>query len=277
MAASHWFLLLVVLFCISRVTAEIDKEFVEKLKSAQVIINQSMVSILQEWSVELYPNFLKSASTSKHSFDVMKHKFMDRVMSSAKTRGKWVVSFTGSSVTAGHDSPFAASYPEQVGLMMKSAFNSLNIDFQSRNVALGNNPCVPYDLCPGKFAGHDADMVGWEQSYFCFGGAIIEQFVRQSVALPSKPIVFFSESNTGHWDKEKCKKSPHIVKSHEKLLFAANPVLVMTEFNRDEANRAFGYLQQYEGKYPMVRVHIFCFNVRFRLHLSPKLRRSFTH
>ena len=51
-----------------------DKEFIAKLTTAKAVIQESMDEILQEWNVSLYPNFLKSASSSRHSFDYMKHK-----------------------------------------------------------------------------------------------------------------------------------------------------------------------------------------------------------
>jgi hypothetical protein len=52
---------------------------------------------------------------------------------------------------------------------MRSAFADADIDFVSRNVALGNNPCMPYDVCVKYFVGLDADVVHWEQNYFCDG------------------------------------------------------------------------------------------------------------
>ncbi len=82
---------------------------------------------------------------------------------------------------------------------MKPAFAAMGIDLDSRNVALGNNPCTPYDVCVKYFAGLDADIVHWEQTYFCEGRQIIEQFIRQAMLIPSQPIVVFSESHTGKW------------------------------------------------------------------------------
>ena len=82
---------------------------------------------------------------------------------------------------------------------MKDSFSPLGIDLLTRNVALGNNPCTPYDVCVKYFAGVDADIVLWEQTYFCDGSPVIEQFIRQAMAMPSKPIVVFSDSNTGKW------------------------------------------------------------------------------
>jgi len=102
-------------------------------------------------------------------------------------------------VTAGHDSYFNASTPVVAGVYLASAFAAIGIDLDSRNVALGNNPCTPYDVCVKFFAGMDADIVHWEQSYFCDGQPIIEQFIRQAHSIPSRPLVIFSDSNTGKW------------------------------------------------------------------------------
>jgi hypothetical protein len=76
---------------------------------------------------------------------------------------------TRSSVTAGHDSHFSASTPIVTGTLMSAAFAAMDITLDSRNVALGNNPCTPYDVCVKYFAGLDADIVHWEQTYFCDG------------------------------------------------------------------------------------------------------------
>jgi hypothetical protein len=104
-----------------------------------------------------------------------------------------------SSVTAGHDSYFNMSTSVQAGLLMSQPFLDLGIKFESRNVALGNNPCTPYDVCVKYFAGTDADIVIWEQTYFCEGKPIIEQFVRQSQLMSNPPVVVFSDSHSGKW------------------------------------------------------------------------------
>ena len=54
------------------------------------------------------------------------------------------------------------------------------------------------------FAGKDADIVHWEQSYNCDPGNTatsvpIEQFIRQSLSLPNQPVVVFSNSGTPNW------------------------------------------------------------------------------
>ena len=69
----------------------------------------------------------------------------------------------GSSVTAGHDSPFNKSFPVLTGNVMGPAFEAAGLKLVTRNAAMGNNPCLPYDVCVRPFAGRDADIVHWEQ------------------------------------------------------------------------------------------------------------------
>lgn len=140
--------------------------------------------------------------------------------------------FCNSSVTAGHDSMFNMTTTPEVGRLMGSPLAALDVEFESRNVALGNNPCIPYDVCVKFFAGEDADMVHWEQNYFC-GGDPLEYFIRQAMTIPTRPIIVFSTSSTGHWEKDKCVHGPHKVTDAEKALLNADVMKLVTELNKD--------------------------------------------
>lgn len=75
----------------------------------------------------------------------------------------YVVGFSGSSVTAGHDSFFNEAFPKvkmthlvrrnRIILKqvfedaMRPAIEAMGMHFIVRNHALGNNPCYPYDAC----------------------------------------------------------------------------------------------------------------------------------
>ena len=133
----------------------------------------------------------------KSAWDLMKLKFVSKIIAAHEQQQhslspgnndhkheiaspvSFIMSFLGSSVAAGHDSYFNQSYPVLVGQTMKPVFDALGIQLVSRNVALGNNPCMPYDICVKIFAGLDADIVQWEQTYNCGDSPILEQFVRQ--------------------------------------------------------------------------------------------------
>lgn len=178
-----------------------SEEFVTKLKKSLEITDRLLQKISDEWDIPNYPKFLKSCFMHKSAWETMKWKYMSKILKREidNTKEKFVISFSGSSVTAGHDSHFNQSTPIVAGEYMREAFEALDVPLESRNVALGNNPCMPYDLCIKFFAGYDADVVIWEQNYFCDGSPLMEQFIRQAMTIPTRPIVAFSESNTGHW------------------------------------------------------------------------------
>ena len=49
--------------------------------------------------------------------------------------------------SAGHDSPFNVTFPVLTEQVMAPAFEPLGINLITRNAAMGNNPCMPYDVC----------------------------------------------------------------------------------------------------------------------------------
>lgn len=156
---------------------------------------------------------------------------------------KFVISFMGSSVTAGHDSPFNITFPSLTGVIMNPPFEILGIELESRNAAMGNNPCLPYDLCVHAFAGKDADIVHWEQSMNCFGNhessrVPFEHFIRQSLSLKNQAVVVFSNSATPNWRADKCKNPtplPPITSSSKDYewirTFEKDPMKVVTQLN----------------------------------------------
>ena len=79
----------------------------------------------------------------------------------------FVVGFTGSSVTAGHDNYYNESYPSVFERMMAPIFAIAGLRLEVRNGALGNNPCLPYDACVSTHMGRDLDVLTWEQSMNC--------------------------------------------------------------------------------------------------------------
>lgn len=179
----------------------------DNLKVARNIVTNQLQNISTIWEIEKYPKFLKSCQMHKSSWVEMKLRFMSIIVSSAiydqkklsDDSNKFVISFTGSSVAAGHDSRFEQAYPQVTGEFMHSSFSALNINLIVRNVAHGNNPCMPYDSCVATIAGLDSDIVHWEQSFNCVNPSMHEQFARQAYFMPKKPLVIYSESQTANW------------------------------------------------------------------------------
>lgn len=131
----------------------------------------------------------------------------------SQTPVKFVISFTGSSVTAGHSHHVTLnlSFPALTGKMLSPVFESVGLQVESRNAGIGHNPCLPYDYCVRTFAGEDADMVLWEHSFNCRGDSYdqlyaLEHFVRESLALPLQPVVALASSLTPNWLELSCTK-----------------------------------------------------------------------
>ena len=173
------------------------------LMNSRKLTLQSIQKIEKEWQIQQFPNFLFSVIMKENGWNLLKNRFEKKILE-ALNNGKvdFLVGFMGSSVTAGHDSLFVQSFPILIQEIMNKTLNSLNINFISKNLGIGNNPCMPYDLCPLTFAGSEVDLIHWEQTYNCgFGDhqMKLEQFIRQSIAIPSNPIIIFTDSSTPNW------------------------------------------------------------------------------
>jgi hypothetical protein len=172
----------------------------DSLESAKKETVAELTKIRNEWEIDKYPLFLKSCGMHKSSWELMKHRFMEVIIKGLEKKdATFDIAFMGSSVTAGHDSFLNQSYPVLVQDHMESSFAKVGIKFTTTNNAIGNNPCLPYDACVAAFAGPNADMVHWEQSYNCFDKAPVEQFARQASFMPKRPIPVYSESATFNW------------------------------------------------------------------------------
>lgn len=99
-----------------------EDELRNRLNTALVATEALLADIFDDWQIDKYPNFLQTAAMTHTSWEVLKLKYQMRILSRAKagytgssdgSEGdhKFVVSFMGSSVTAGHDSPFNVSFP----------------------------------------------------------------------------------------------------------------------------------------------------------------------
>lgn len=237
MAVTTWLSLVFFLVLLSVVFSAEEKDLVERLAKSSAAIKTTLSTLRERWSVDKYPLFLASAAMTHSAWELLKVKLQKKILESFLDgkRSSFVISFMGSSVTAGHDSPQNRTFPDMTGQLMSKAFEPLEVSLITRNAAQGNNPCMPYDLCVRPFAGSDADIVHWEQQFNCWDSNWnwgYEQFIRQAQMLPNRPLVVFAESSTPNWGDKECKpggedgKQPplptsHTVTADEKELLAA--------------------------------------------------------
>ena len=112
-----------------------------RIKRSLQVTDEILGGIYKQWEVSRYPNFLRTCTMTEASWDNLRSKFEQRILAAELNHSpkNFTVSFTGSSVTAGHDSDIQDSFPGLVGKIMQPALAEMNIEFISRNVAMGNN------------------------------------------------------------------------------------------------------------------------------------------
>jgi hypothetical protein len=196
-------MILLLLFCVFVSVACFIGDPFRELEIGAKITNKTMSKIARDWDFERYPLFLQSCFLHKTSWDLLKQKFAQRILSAFR-RGPqlFIVSFMGSGVTAGYDNIQMDVFTNIVQDIMQPVMSTLNIRFESRNVAIASNPSLPYAMCSPTFAGNDVDILNWEFTYDCGYpecGFIMEQFLRQSLLIPSHPVVALAFSHSAHW------------------------------------------------------------------------------
>ena len=238
----------------------------ETLNAAIAATDATLDEISNRWMIEHYPAFLHSVAMPHSSWATMRVRFELKILKGLLTvaNNTFVASFTGSSVTAGHDTDFKDTFTELLGRRMESPLAKVNIKMVSRNAALGNNPCLPYDLCVTPFAGLDADVVHWEQSFNCNCDnkhqSLFEHFIRESINLPNKPVVIFADSYQPNWGEDKCKeKKPIVITENEKKslqLLNTTPVEIVADMNKNILNEKFRGLTPFVEKYKSAGIQL---------------------
>ena len=115
------------------------------LQSASRQIEETMDRLSARWAVHEFPVFLKTAWMLDSGYQLMKDRLKLKLASSLSGAAEesFVISFTGSSVTAGHDSPFNQSFTVLVNHTLRPIFQAAGVPLSVRNNAVGNNPCMP--------------------------------------------------------------------------------------------------------------------------------------
>ena len=171
-----------------------------KTAATLALVKEAKARIHSKWDVDRYPLFLSLVHAPSSSFALQKQKLQALLLSSA-ARQQFIMGFSGSSVTAGHDNYFHEAFPSVLNATLRPIFKSLDIELVVRNHAFGNNPCCPYNDCLETHLGDDLDILAWEQSMNCGRDPRpVETFLRAAARMPKKPSVWFLTSGTPYWD-----------------------------------------------------------------------------
>ena len=107
-----------------------------------------------------------------------------------------MISFGGSSVTAGHDNVHKDAYPQVMADFLGPAMAAAGSKLTVRNQAMGGTASTPWSLCLRNFLGDDTDIAVWEYAMIDAGNGgdglhLKEYFLRNALSLPKQPAVLF--------------------------------------------------------------------------------------
>lgn len=107
--------------------------------------------------------FMASNNLGPETWDLLKMKLATKMLTPNST---FLMIFSGSSVTAGHDNFYAQSYPYIFKKRMEDIFKKVGIELVVHDIAQGANNCSPYVLCYESMGGYDPDFINWEQVHY---------------------------------------------------------------------------------------------------------------
>jgi len=104
--------------------------------------------------------FFTAWNFGNDAFNVYKYRFARKIM---EGNAKYIMTFGGSSVTAGHDGKLSSSFPMIAEKRLRPIMEALGVEFIVDNIAQATNNCIPYGLCYESMGLINPDFVGWEQ------------------------------------------------------------------------------------------------------------------
>lgn len=211
----------------------INKDYSTIKKQVQDIKHQ----IWEEWEISTYPLFLTLIHIPSASWELQKQKLIKIILSGSENENNsFIISFSGSSITAGHDNYAYEAYPNVFYETLLPIMNLLSVPFLVRNQALGNNPCYPYDLCVKTHMGTDFDVLTWEESMNCGKNPIpLEIFTRSVLNMSKSPTVVYIQSGTPIITPDLCqnRSSKDFVINHDESLHLLNTPYKMIASNQN--------------------------------------------
>lgn len=81
-----------------------EQELLDRLSKSTAAIKSTIKNLRDRWDVDNYPLFLASAAMTNSAWELLKVKLQQKILQSFVDSRKtaFVISFMGSSVTAGH-------------------------------------------------------------------------------------------------------------------------------------------------------------------------------
>ena len=134
-----------------------------------------------------YQFFIGSATMGDTAWEIMKYKFAVKIL---QPNSSFLMTFGGSSVTAGHDNYYNQSYPFVLERRLKPIFKALGVNLLVHNIAMGANGCRPSNYCYETMGGDNPDWILWEQSFNCGRDKGVFELIAR-VAAWNRAVIYY--------------------------------------------------------------------------------------
>ena len=175
-----------------------------KLAAARTIVASSLLALERDHTPEHGQTLFDSLHF--HNRTYVKHKLIRALLGQNGSPHKpesehdFIMSFAGTSVTAGHDNFFSQSYPIVLQKILLKAYTAAGLNLEIRNHAMGNNPSIPAAFCVKSQLGGDTDVAAWEFGMMVEGplqNAYVEEWMRNALYLPKRPALLMVDQGEG--------------------------------------------------------------------------------
>lgn len=183
-------------FAVGRDSSAVLADTIKQANAGAHFIHQRYEMDFQPWQ----NFFMMIWNLPEHAWEIIRLKFavkMIQGMLSGNSPPKFTMIFTGSSVTAGHDSFYDKSYVGIIEERLAVTLASAGIQLDLRNVAQPGFGCMSNNYCFSEMAmtkDEVVDFISWENTFACgnSNAAALEYFAR--LAAQHKAVAYYSAS-----------------------------------------------------------------------------------
>lgn len=183
----------------------LDDEFpMRKIEKAIELAQESLSTIYNRYELDSKIGqsfFFISQNIDEPSYNLLKYQYAKKITNSLSLSlsypQQYLLTFGGSSVTAGHDNQYLQSYPEVIGRKIRPILSVFNISTLVHNIAQGANNCFPSNYCYETMGGNNPDVIGWEQSFNCgHSNDFFETAPRFALWSNNPGLAYYSQSGS---------------------------------------------------------------------------------
>eukprot|EP01042_Synura_sphagnicola_P007832 gene7832-10030_t len=192
------------------------KDYIGALTEAvrQIRVDTNLIHQRLEMDYEPWQDFYMMIwNMPEHAWEIIRYKFAVKILKGflEQQPPSFTMIFTGTSVTAGHESFYSRSYVGIIEERLKKSLTAAGVNLIVRNAAQPafgcqvNNYCFPsLSIGPGE----EIDFFAWENTFNCGAenAPSLEYFSR--IAAQHKAIAFYSAS--GGAPLNNCQPSPRL-------------------------------------------------------------------